>query len=84
MKNKVLVELVVPDIEKKYDVFIPVSKKIGNVIVLLNKAIADLNNGLYQGSNLTSLYNKNTSQRYAVDELVRNTDIRNGTTLILL
>ena len=84
MKNKVLVELVVPDIEKKYDFFIPVSKKIGNVIVLLNKAIADLNNGLYQGSNLTSLYNKNTSQRYAVDELVRNTDIRNGTTLILL
>lgn len=84
MKNKVLIELIVPDIDKKYNVFIPISKKIGNIIVLLNKAVADLNNGLYQGSNLTSLYNQNSGQRYAIDDLVKNTDIRNGSTLILL
>lgn len=84
MKNKVLIELIVPDIEKKYDVYIPISKKIGNIIVLLNKAVSDLNNGLYQGNNLTSLYNRSTGQRYAIDDLVKNTDIRNGTTLILL
>lgn len=84
MKNKVLIQLIVPDIDKRYDVYIPISKKIGNIIVLLNKAVADLNNGLYQGSNATSLYNRNTGVKYAIDDLVKNTDIRNGTSLVLM
>lgn len=84
MKNKVLIELIVPDIEKIYNIYIPINKKVGNIIVLLNKAIMDLSNGLYQGTNLTSLYNRSTGTRYAMDDLVKNTDIRNGTTLILL
>ena len=44
MKNKVLVELIVPQIDEKYNVYIPINKKIGNVIVLLNKAISELTN----------------------------------------
>ena len=33
MKNKVLVELIVPELEEKYDVYIPVNKKIGNSVM---------------------------------------------------
>ena len=37
--NKVHVELIVPSLEKRYNVFIPANKTIGEVIVILNKTI---------------------------------------------
>lgn len=84
MKNKLLIELVVPDIDEKFDLFIPINKKIGNVIVLINRSIHELTNGAYVGSKKTALYNKATGKKYGVNDLVRNTDIRHGSTLILI
>ena len=34
-KNKILVELEIPTIEKKYDLFIPINKKIGTIKSLI-------------------------------------------------
>lgn len=84
MKNKLLIELIVPDIDEKFNLFIPINKKIGNIIVLLNKSVCELTNGSYVGSNTTALYNKITGQKYAMNVLVRNTNIRNGASLILM
>lgn len=84
MKNKLLIELIVPEIDQKFNLFIPINKKIGNVIVLLNKSVSELTNGLYIGSSTTSLYNRQTGNKYNIDDLVRNTDIRNGVSLVLI
>ena len=84
MKNKILVELMVPEIDKSFMIYIPINKKIGNIIVLLNKAIAELSDGLYIGNTKTSLYNKLTGEKYSINELVRNTNIRNGTVIVLI
>lgn len=84
MKNKVLVELIVPTIESSFDVYLPINKRIGNIITLLNKTVAEFSDDCYEGTNHTSLYNRETSQKYDVNLLLYNTDIRNGTTLILL
>lgn len=84
MKNKVLVELIVPTIESSFDVYLPINKRIGNIITLLNKTVAEFSDDCYEGNNHTSLYNRETSQKYDVNLLLYNTDIRNGTTLILL
>lgn len=84
MKNKVLVELVVPTIESSFDVYLPINKRIGNIITLLNKTVAEFSEGCYEGTNNTALYNRETSEKYDVNTLLYNTDIRNGTTLILL
>lgn len=84
MKNKLLIELIVPDIDEKFNLFIPINKKIGNVVVLLNKSVFELTNGAFVGSKFTCLYNKNTGEKYAINDLVRNTDIRHGTSLILM
>lgn len=84
MKNKVLIELIVPDIDEKFNLYIPINKRIGNIIVLLNKAVKELTNGLYDGTNKTTLYNRVTNEKYAVNSLVRETNIRNGTILILM
>ena len=84
MNNKVLVELLVPEMEASYDVFLPINKRVGNVVNLLNKMVSELTNDCYVGSNKTALYNKDTKKKYNSNDLIYNTDIKNGTTLILL
>ena len=84
MKNKVLVDLIVPEIDEEYSVYLPINKKIGNIIILLNKAIYELTNGDFELSSTNYLYNKDTCERYSFDTLLFNTNIRNGTRLILI
>ena len=81
MNNKVLVELIVPEIDKRFSVFLPANKKIGNIIIILNKAIHELDNNHVKSGN--SLYNWETGQKYKIDILLYNTDIRGGTALVL-
>lgn len=84
MKNKVLVLLIIPEIDKKYDVYLPINKKIGNIINLLNKAINELSDGEYLLSTTDSLYNALTNEKYPSDTLLANTNIRNGSILVLI
>ena len=50
----------------------------------LNKAINELSNGEYPIANNNGLFNADTKELYNVDTLLMNTNIRNGTRLILL
>lgn len=84
MKNKVLVELIVPSIESKFDIYLPINRRIGNIISLINKTITEMSEGCYVGNNQSALYNRETNQKYEPNMLLYNTDIRHGTTLILL
>ena len=84
MNNKVLVELVIPVLEESYDVFIPINRKIGNVIELISKIVADMSQGYFIASGKNSLYSGETGEKYKMDELVINTDIRNGSKIILM
>ena len=83
MNDKVIVEIIVPEIEEKYDIFLPVSKKIGTIVILLNKAINDLTFGDFPISRCNKLYNADSLTLYEPDQLLINTDIRNGTKLLL-
>ena len=84
MKNKVLVSISIPEIDKKIDAYLPINKKVGNIINLLNKAISELTDGEYVLSNCNSLYNVISKEKYSSDVLLANTNIRNGTLLVLL
>jgi len=81
MNNKVLVEIIVPEIDKKFSVFLPANKKIGNIIMLLNKAIYELDSNHIKSNN--SLYNWESGERYEINVLLYNTNIRSGTALVL-
>ena len=37
MNDKVDVEIIVPEIEEKYNVLLPINKRIGTIVNLLNK-----------------------------------------------
>lgn len=83
MKNKVLVKVIIPDIDETYDIFLPISKKVGEAIILIVKAINQMNPNIVLPDNKI-LYNRNTGKDYAPNEMIKYTDIRNGTNLILI
>lgn len=82
--DNVLVKLYVPMLEEIYDVWIPSHKRIYNVIILLVKAINELNNNYYNPTEMPMLYDKLTAEMYDVNLRVKETSIRSGAELILL
>ena len=81
--NKVNVDLIVPSIKEKYNVFIPVNKTIGEVIVILNKTINELDNSFPITNNL-SLLDVIDNKIYDINSEVIKTGIKNGTILALI
>ena len=82
--EKVLVELIVPILDARYDVYFPINRRIGNVICLTNKILFEETNGLFVGNNNTLLYDGLSGEIYNMNQLVRETNIRNGSKVILL
>lgn len=83
-KNKILIELEIPLIEKKYDLFIPINKKIGTIKKLIEKALVELIDNDYEIREDTNLYSKDTGEIYDVNKTVRDTDLQNGSRVILV
>ncbi len=82
--NKVLVCVYVPLIEQKFDLFIPINRKIGLIKKLIVSSIIELTNHSYRINGPIKLSNKKTNHVYDDDDFIVNTDIRNGTKLVLL
>lgn len=83
-KNKILIEIEIPLIEKKYDLFIPINKKIGTVKNLIEESLIDLTDNAYIPKEETNFYSKETGNIYDVNLTVRDTDLRNGSRIILI
>lgn len=81
--NKVLVNIVVPQLDKNFDILLPINKKIGNILELIDDALQELND-YYNKDTSVNLYNKYTGQKYMLGSRILDTDIRNGTVLILI
>ena len=84
MNNKILIELEIPLIEKKYDLFIPINKKIGTIKRLIENALVDLTDNAYVPRDDSNFYSKETGQIFDVNKTVRDTELRNGSRRILL
>lgn len=84
MNDKVNIELCVPEIGEKYNILLPINKKIGTIVKLLDKAVNELSQGDFRLTNTCKLYNADTFQIYEANVILFKTDIRNGTKLILL
>ena len=82
--NKVCVDLIVPSIEERYNVFIPINKKTIEIIFLLNKAISDITDGSFAMSDKLSLINAEDGTVYDVENTFLENNILNGAKIILL
>lgn len=83
MDYKVLINLYVPEIEHNFEFYIPVNRRIDLVIKLLNLAVNNIMFNEYPIKDNLQLCNRRTGQIYDNGYYVRNTDIRNGTQLVL-
>ena len=83
-KNKILIELEIPLIEKTYDLYIPINKKIGTIKLLIEESLVELTDNAYIIKPETNFYSKETGQVYDVNKTVRDTDLKNGSRIILI
>ena len=82
--NKVLVSVNIPILEKKYDMYFPVNRKIHNVIGMIKTSLYELSQGSFDVNTKCILYNEENGDAYDMNILVRESDIRNGSKVILL
>ena len=78
--NKLLVNLYVLVLDEHFEIFVPVDEKIGNIVKLLDKSLLDK----FPIDKKFSLLNVYSGNLYKNNDIVRNTDIQNGTKLILI
>ena len=83
MNNKILIELEIPLIEKRYDLFIPINKKVGTVKNLIENALVELTDSAYVPKDDSNFYSKETGEIFDVNKTVRDTNLRNGSRIIL-
>ena len=84
MDNKVFIIVQVPLIEERYEVYIPVERKIHKVTSILAKAVSELSGGHYPLKKDAVLYSKITGKPYNINMTVKDTDIRNGSEVVLI
>mgnify|MGYP001624038574 CR=1 FL=1 len=83
MDNKVLIKLVIPELDDSFDLFIPVNVTIYKLKNLLYRSLEELC-GVDLLNKSSTLINKINSRIYQNDEIVINTDIRNASELLLI
>ena len=85
MKNKVMIKVIFPLIDKEYDIKIPVNELIWRINKLIVKAIYDMNCiSVDLKNDKFIMINKATGRIYENNVVVIDTDIRNGTEIIFL
>ena len=84
MENKVLVQFIMPEIDAHYDAFVPVNELIWKIKKMALKSISDLSNIPIDLDKEYVLLNKDNCKIYSNNDIVINTDIKNGSELILL
>lgn len=82
--KKVLVEVYVPVIDARYDVFIPNTSQISEVLELLKKAVADLSGGQFIPTDETALCYRENGAIINVNMTVYELCIHNGSKLMLI
>ena len=78
--NKYLVNIYVLSLDTSYEVYLPVNEKVGNITKLMNTTMFDSINS----DNNSKFINADTGLLYNNNDLVRNTDIKNGSKLMLI
>ena len=82
LKNKVLVKIIVPEIDLSFDVFIPINEIMWKVKKMIIKTVSDIVNVNFD-LNKKYVIAGNNGKIYKNNELIIDTDIRNASELLL-
>ena len=84
MNDKVLIKIIVPEIDETFDLFVPVNELVWKVKTMIIQCINSLSSGALDVNKTTVMINKNTGYVYPNNTTILQTDIRNGTEILLV
>ena len=79
-ENKILVNIYILSLSQNYEMFIPVKEKVGHLANLLNSIMMDS----IDPDKTIMIINADSGKCYKNNDLIRETDIVNGTKLVLI
>ena len=82
--NKILIIVIVPIIEIEYEIYVPINKKIGTIKELIIKAITELSDNELNDTFNLKLYDNDTGNILFNDVYVKDSNLVNGTKLVLI
>lgn len=83
MKNKVLINLIVPALMDEFEIFIPVNERVSKLKELLLNSLSDLTDNEFNKDKSYSLIDPETGTIYENDMIIRETDLKNVKKVIL-
>lgn len=83
MDFRVYVVLEVPLIDKKYELLVPIDRRIHDLISLLKNNIPELSANYYK-DRIPNLFNKSSGELYDMNLIIKNSNIKTGTRLLLI
>ena len=84
MKNKVLINLFVPTLDLKYDLYIPINDSIKKVLELIIKSVNELSDNALNMSKIHYLMDPDSGIIYNDKQIIRETNIRNSKKIVLM
>ena len=82
MDYKVMIKLLVPEIEKSYELYIPINRTVRDVCKLINQLVHEDTNGAFPIREEAVLCNRYRFEFYSYETYIRDTNIRNGSQLV--
>lgn len=83
MDFRVYVIVEIPVLEKKYELLLPIDRRMHEIITVLKKAIPELSSDFYENKEPV-IYNKSNGEMYDLNAIIKNTNIKNGTRLLVI
>ena len=83
MNYRVYVIIETPILDEKYELLVPIDRRIHELINLLIKNIPELSENYYK-NNKPNLFNKSTGEQYDMNLIIKNSNIKTGTRLVLI
>ena len=84
MNNKVLIKVIVPELSKTFDVYIPVNERVWKIKKLIIKSVCDLTRENLDLNKEYGFINKNSGKMYDSNDIIIETDIKTGTEIIII
>lgn len=82
--DKVLVEIFVPVLDRSFDMFIPKSSSMAQVLELIKKAVKEMSDGRFVANENTALCHREDGTIININLSVAELEIRNGSKLMLI
>ena len=83
MDFRVYITLDVPILDKKYELLVPIDRRIHDLIDLLRNNIPELRENYYK-DRMPNIFNKSNGELYDMNEIIKDSNIKTGTRLILI